>query len=117
MATSGQCWHRLAMIRAMLLPFACLALLGGCVSTVANIVTAPVRVAGKAVDLATTSQSESDEKRGRDLRQREEEIGRLERSYSRNARKCRDGNVDACDKAEREYEQLGELVDVRSREY
>jgi len=105
------------MARALLLPLTCLALLGGCVSTVASIVTAPVRVAGKAVDLTTTSQSESDEKRGREMRKREEEIGKLERSYSRNAKKCREGNEDACDRAEREYDQLGEMVDVRSRDY
>ena len=105
------------MTRAGLLPLACLSLLGGCISTVASVVTAPVRVAGKAFDMATTSQSEADEKRGREMRKREEEIGKLERSYSRHAQKCRDGDVDACDRAEREYEQLGELVDVRSREY
>ncbi len=35
------------------------ALLGGCVSTVADVVKAPFQIAGKAVDLATTSQSEA----------------------------------------------------------
>ena len=105
------------MTRVVLLSVACLGLLGGCVSTVASVVTAPVRVAGKAVDLATTSQSEADEKRGRQLREREEAIGRLERSYSRNARKCREGDDDACKDAERDYERLDRLVDVRSREY
>lgn len=105
------------MMRSVFLSVACLGLLGGCVSTVANVVTAPVRVAGKAVDLATTSQSEADEKRGRQLREREEEIRRLERSYSRNARRCREGDVDACEDAERDYERLDRLVDVRSREY
>ena len=92
-------------------------LLSGCLGTVADVVTAPVRIAGKAVDLATTSQSEADEKRGRQMRKQEENIGKLERSYSRNAQKCREGDVDACDRAEAEYEQLGELVDVRRREY
>ena len=117
MALSGQSCHPSVMTRALLLPLACTSLLGGCVSTVASIVTAPIKIAGKAADLATTSQSESDEKRGRAMRKREEEIGKLERSYSRNAEKCREGDTDACDRAEREYEQLGELVDVRSREY
>lgn len=105
------------MMRAVLLPLACLTLLPGCVSTVAKVVTAPVRVASKTVDLATTSQSEADEKRGREMRKREEEIGKLERFYSRHAEKCRRGDVDACDKAEREYEELGKLVDVGNREY
>jgi uncharacterized protein YceK len=104
-------------MRAVFLPLSCLLLLGGCVSTVASVVTAPVRVAGKAFDMATTSQSEADEKRGREMRKHEEEIGKLERSYNRNVQKCRDGDEDACDRAEREYEQLDELVDVRRREY
>jgi hypothetical protein len=57
-------------------PFVALALpallLGGCVSTVASVVTAPVRVAAKGVDWATTSQSEADRNRGRKLRKAEE---------------------------------------------
>ena len=105
------------MTRVAFLPLVCMTLLSGCVSTVASIVTAPIKIAGKAADLATTSQSEADEKRGREMRKQEEEIGKLERSYSRNAQKCREGDVDACDRAEREYDQLGELVDVRRREY
>ena len=98
----------------------CLALplLGGCVAkAVVGVVTLPVKVASKTIDLATTSQSEADQKRGRQMRKQEENIGKLERSYSRNAQKCREGDVDACDRAEAEYEQLGELVDVRRREY
>jgi hypothetical protein len=47
-------------------------LLGGCVSTVASVVTAPVRVAAKGVDWATTSQSEADRNRGRKIRKAEE---------------------------------------------
>jgi hypothetical protein len=47
-------------------------LLGGCVSTVASVVTAPVRVVAKGVDWATTSQSEADRNRGRKIRKAEE---------------------------------------------
>lgn len=47
-------------------------LLGGCISTVASVVTAPVRVAAKAADWATTSQSEADRNRGRTIRKAEE---------------------------------------------
>ena len=43
----------------------CGLMLSGCLGTVADVVTAPVKVVSKGVDLATTSQSESDEKRGR----------------------------------------------------
>ena len=47
-------------------------LLPGCVSTVASVVTAPFKVAGKAADWATTSQSEADRNRGRTIRKAEE---------------------------------------------
>lgn len=57
-------------------------LLGGCLAqAAADIVTAPVRIASSAVDLATTSQSEADEKRGREIREREERLGKLDRRY------------------------------------
>ena len=104
-------------LRLIAIALAALALQGCLARAAVGVVTAPVKVVSKGADLATTSQSEADEKRGREMRKREEEIGKLERSYSRNAQKCREGDVDACDRAEREYEQMGELVDVRSREY
>ena len=48
-------------------------LLTGCVvgqvaSTAVDVATLPVKVASKTVDLATTSQSEADQKRGREMR-------------------------------------------------
>lgn len=86
-------------------------LLGGCLAQAAlDVATAPVRVAGKAVDLATTSQSESDENRGRALRQREEQLGKLERQYEKQRRRCDDGNRDACEKAD---DIAGEMNDLR----
>jgi hypothetical protein len=42
--------------------------LPGCVSAVSSVVTAPFKVVGKAADWATTSQSEADRKRGREIR-------------------------------------------------
>ena len=76
-------------------------LLGGCLAKAAfDVATAPVRVASKAVDLATTSQSEADEKRGRDLRRREERLGQLEREYEREVRRCVDGREESCRRAE-----------------
>lgn len=78
----------------------CIALLlPGCVRTVASVVTAPVRVASAAADLATTSQSEADEKRGREIRQREERLGRLQREYAQQADRCQRGNDAACREA------------------
>lgn len=45
--------------------------LGGCVSAVSSVVTAPFKAAGQAVDWATTSQDEADRNKGRKLRKAE----------------------------------------------
>ncbi|WP_370632266.1 hypothetical protein [Erythrobacter sp. SCSIO 43205] len=98
-------------------PFLALALAGisltlsGCLArTAANVVTAPVRVGAKAVDLATTSQSEADEKRGREIRRREERLGRLEREYEQQREDCYDGDRRACDEARKTAEEIDELL-------
>jgi hypothetical protein len=75
-------------------------MLSGCLAkTALDVATAPVRIASKGVDLATTSQSEADEARGREIRRREERLGSLEREYEKQAEKCEDGSRKACDKA------------------
>ncbi len=85
--------------------------LGGCIaSTAVDIVTAPIAVGSKAVDLATTSQSEADEKRGRELRKREEKLGKLERRYEKQHSKCEDGDRRACDSATDTYAQIQLLL-------
>ena len=85
--------------------------LSGCVvKTVADVVTAPVRVGAKAVDLATTSQSEADEARGREIREREERLGKLERRYNEEREDCREGDRDACRDAEATYAEIQELL-------
>ena len=85
--------------------------LSGCLArTAANVVTAPVRVGAKAIDLATTSQSEADEKRGREIRRREERLGKLERRYERQREDCYDGDDRACDEARETYEEIEELL-------
>jgi hypothetical protein len=81
----------------------------GCVSTVASVVTAPVKIASKGFDMATTSQSESDEKRGRALRKREEQYGKLERQYRRHTKQCEGGNDDACEDARSDYSEMQDL--------
>lgn len=85
-------------------------ILGGCLArTAVGVVTAPVRVASAAVDLATTSQSEADERRGREMRQNEEQLGRLQREYEELAEDCDDGDKGACREAaqlRREIENL-----------
>lgn len=55
-------------------------MLGGCLSTAASIVTAPVRVGAKVVDWTTTSRDEADRGRGRKLRRAEERARRECRS-------------------------------------
>lgn len=75
-------------------------LLQGCVaSLVTDVVTAPVKIVSKTADVLTTSQSESDEKRGRELRKREEALGKLARQRDKARERCDDGNKDACEKA------------------
>lgn len=84
--------------------------LSGCIArTAANIVTAPVSAASKAVDLATTSQSEADEKRGRELRQREERLGQLERQYFDQRQKCERGRRSACEDMNETYAEIEAL--------
>ena len=85
-------------------------LLSGCISTVADVVTAPVKVVSKGVDLATTSQSEADEKRGREIRRREEQLAKLERAYDKQLDKCRDGNERACNQARETYAQMQQII-------
>lgn len=90
---------RVARILLLLVPFAALALSGCIASTAAGIVTAPVRVGAKAVDMATTSQSEADENRGRAMRKRDEKIARLEKKYDRRLKACNRGQTAACAEA------------------
>ena len=90
---------------ALLAPAAAL-LLSGCLSTAGKIITAPVRVAGSAVDAVTTSQSEADEKRGRELRKREEKLGKMQRQYDKHLRQCDRGDQQACDKARNDYADM-----------
>lgn len=83
---------------ALIIPAALMA--SGCIArTAIDVATAPVKVASKAVDLATTSQSEADEARGREIRRREERLGRMQRDYEELADDCEDGDDRACREA------------------
>lgn len=91
------------MMRApqlLALTLAALALQGCLARAAVDVVTLPVRAVSAGVDAVTTSQSEADEKRGRELREREERIGKLEREYNKQIARCRDGSETACDKAQ-----------------
>jgi len=94
----------------VLLAGASLSLSGCLAKTVVDVATLPVRAGAKAVDLATTSQSEADENRGRELRKREERLGRLERAYAKQSRKCDEGSEKACAEARATYAEMQELL-------
>ena len=108
------------MTRAFLPLFAlgaALVLPGCAAKTAFDLATTPVRntrdtinAAGKAYDLATTSQSEADEKRGRTLRKNRERLVRLEREYRNQSEDCADGDRDAC---EDRYDTWAEMQQVR----
>jgi hypothetical protein len=106
------------MTLRLALPLALLVFLPGCLAKAAlDVVTAPVRVASKAVDLATTSQSEADEKRGRELRKREERLGKLERAYARNRRECDEGERHACKEARDNQAEIDDLMATMPSDY
>lgn len=88
------------VIKLLGVSLAALALQGCLARAAVGVVTLPVKVASRGVDLATTSQSEADEKRGRDIRKREQRLGELERDYDKQAERCGDGNDEACEKAQ-----------------
>ncbi len=83
-------------------------MLSGCVSTAASIITAPVRAVGQAADWATTSQDERDREVGRRVRERDAQMGRLQRELRRADGRCSDGDDDACDDAR----QLRDRIDL-----
>jgi len=62
-------------------------LLPGCIAkTAVDIVTLPVRAVSAGVDALTTSQSEADQRRGRQLREEDERRGREARRAERRNR-------------------------------
>jgi hypothetical protein len=63
-------------------------MLNGClVRTAATVVTAPIKVGSAVVDAATTSRSEADEKRGREVRKAEEREAKERRRAEKEERK------------------------------
>jgi hypothetical protein len=81
----------------MILP----ALLGGCVvgtvaKTAVDVATLPVKAVSAGVDAVTTSQSERDEKLGREMRKQDEERGKQARLAYERCRKGRALPTDNC---------------------
>ena len=75
--------------------------LSGCVvgtvaKTAVDVVALPVKVASAGVDAVTTSQSEADQKRGRQLREEEERRGRELRLMEQRCRSGRPLPTDIC---------------------
>ena len=80
------------------------AMLSGCVvgtvaKTAVDVATIPVKVVSAGVDAATTSQSEADEKRGRELRKQDEERGKQARLAQERCRKGKALPTDPCPQA------------------
>ena len=76
-------------------------MLGSCVvgtvaSTAVDVVTLPVKVASAGVDAVTTSQSEKDEKLGRQMRKQDEERGKQYRLAYERCRKAKPQPTDDC---------------------
>jgi hypothetical protein len=87
-------------MRVLILPVLPLLLSGCVVATVAeaavDVVTLPVKVVSKGVDAATTSQSEADEKRGREIRKAEDQAGKEARAREKRCRKGKPLPNDEC---------------------
>ena len=75
-------------------------LLSGCVSTAKTVVTAPFKAAGKVVDWSTTSQEEADRNRGRAMREREAQIGKLGKDRNKALKRCERGERKQCERAQ-----------------
>lgn len=88
--------------------------LSGCLAmtaaeTAVDLATLPVRVVSKGIDMATTSDSERDEKLGRAIRERAERLGKLERELQEQRKKCAKGSDKACRKIAKIDEELEDL--------
>ncbi len=81
----------------------------GCLARLAaDVVTAPVKVVSKTADVLTTSQSEADEKRGREVRKEEERTGKLARERDKAQRACaKNPESDACARVDQLNDEIG----------
>ncbi len=76
-------------------------LLGGCIvadvaETAVDVASIPVKVVSAGVDAATTSQSEADEKRGRELRKADQKRARQARELEQRCRNSKARPEDVC---------------------
>lgn len=104
--------------RFIVLATVALALQGCLAKTALDVVTTPVKVVSRGTDLATTSQSEADQKRGREIRRREQELARLDKDLRKQEDDCLGGNDASCRKAvstRRQIEVLLPAIPVEPR--
>lgn len=109
----------MTLLRSLAIIAAALTLQGCLAKAAVGVVTAPVRIVSKGVDAVTTSQSEADEKRGREIRRREERLAQVEREYNKQLSRCQKGDEEACDEAQAlktEWEALLPTVPVEPRD-
>ena len=93
----------------LVIPVLALAL-GGCIRTIADVVTAPVKAGAKVADWVTVSQDERDRERGREIRRREERLGDLQEDYEDASEDCLDGSERACRRAVEIRREMDELI-------
>lgn len=96
--------------RLLALPLMAVALQGCLAKAALDVATAPVKIGSKAVDLATTSQSEADENRGREIRKREERLAKLDRRLRDREDDCLKGSDEACREAVSIRREMDELL-------
>jgi hypothetical protein len=77
-------------------PFLTGCVVGTVAKTAVTVATLPVKVVSAGVDAATTSQSEADEKRGRELREADEKRAREARKLEERCRKGKALPDDIC---------------------
>ena len=87
------------LLFALLVPALSSCVVATVAETAVDVVTLPVKVVAAGVDAATTSQSEADEKRGRELRKAEEERGRQARLAEKRCRSGKPLPTDICQPA------------------
>ena len=75
--------------------------IGQVASTAVDVVTLPVKAVSAGVDAATESQSEADEKRGREMRKADEERGRQARDLAERCRRGKALPADDCSRVPR----------------
>ena len=85
-------------MRIQVLILAVLPALSGCsvAKTAVDVVTLPVKAVAAGVDAVTTSQSEADENRGREIRKEEERRGKEARLAEERCRKRQPLPTDNC---------------------